>query len=89
MEFVIAAQAAAIFGLLFVVYQERRAANQEVSKERDRWFEERQVLLNRIKPETAQIVSLAQPEPDPPAISAFDDEEWFEAKQAELERLAS
>jgi Tfp pilus assembly protein PilV len=54
-------------------------------QERKEWMRERQLLLNRIKPETAQYVA-----PDtihtPEAVSMFDDEDYWESKDELAER---
>jgi septum formation inhibitor-activating ATPase MinD len=56
-------------------------------QERKDWTRERQLLLNRIKPETAQYV-----EPEtvhaPQAVDLFDDADYWESKEELAERGA-
>lgn len=56
--------------------------------ERDRWLEDRTLLLNRIKPETAQPVLHTDEVFAPPAIPADDDEAFWEDKEHMADRLA-
>jgi hypothetical protein len=50
----------------------------QMGRERDRWFEERRELLNRIKPETAQVPTVNQvPQLLEPVRS---DEDYWEAR---------
>jgi hypothetical protein len=81
-------EALIIGGLLAFLYLRDRDLSRSFERERTQWFEERQILLNRIKPETAQYVAVTAPE-SPPAVSEFDDDEWIKAKQEELERLTT
>lgn len=64
------------------------ASNSARLEERREWTRERQTLLNRIKPETAQYVA-----PDiihtPEAVSMFDDEEYWVSKDELAERAAA
>jgi hypothetical protein len=46
----------------------------EHNRERDQWARERQLLLNRIKPETAQYVAPDKPIVPTPPIGMDDDE---------------
>ena len=54
--------------------------------ERKEWMRERQLLLNRIKPETAQYVAPEVIHPQPEAVSMFDDEDYWESKDELAER---
>jgi hypothetical protein len=56
--------------------------------ERDRWLEERTLLLNRIKPETAQPVMHTGEFFAPPAVEPDDDQAYWESKEAMADRLA-
>lgn len=56
--------------------------------ERDRWLEDRTLLLNRIKPETAQPVLHTGEVFAPPAIPVDDDDAFFEDKEHMADRLA-
>ena len=74
--------------LLAVITANQRTlavVNEARETERKEWMRERQLLLNRIKPETAQYI-----EPDtihaPPAVSMFDDEDYWESKEELAER---
>jgi hypothetical protein len=67
----------------FLLREQRREA--AVASERKDWTVERQVLLNRIKPETAQPVTL-EPAHDPEAVDMFNDDSFWKAKDA-LERF--
>lgn len=77
-------EALVIGALLAFLYLRDRDLSGSFERERSQWFEERQVLLNRIKPETAQYVAVGQAPENPPAISEFDDDDWV---RNELERL--
>lgn len=58
-----------------------------VQAERKAWAAERAALLNRIKPETAQVVPGALVE-ERPAVNLDDDEDYWKAQQEALERVA-
>lgn len=49
--------------------------------ERGEWTRERQALLNRIKPETAQPVFEPGPVRTPPAVGFDNDDEYWESVQ--------
>jgi hypothetical protein len=57
-------------------------------RERELWARERQMLLNRIKPETAQIIALDTHAHTPPAVAFDDDEAYWESRGVSREALA-
>lgn len=59
----------------------------EHQRERDLWFRERQILLNRIKPETAHFVADPMPAQAPPRVSFDNDEDYWRATET-TEELA-
>ena len=66
---------AAVCGLLYLLMTERK----DHAEQRREWARERTVLLNRIKPETAQPV-LGEPDyPSPRGIVPDDDEAFWRA----------
>lgn len=78
--------AAAIHGHL-----ELRAARAAHDRERGEWHRERGLLLNRIKPETAQFVMPDEAVHTPPAVRYDDDEDYWnsqETREEMAERLA-
>jgi hypothetical protein len=78
--------------LIAVLVTNQRALgllNAAREQERKEWTRERQVLLNRIKPETAQYVESDEPIHAPQAVSMFDDEEFWESKEELAERAAA
>jgi hypothetical protein len=64
------------------------ASHSARQEERHEWTRERQTLLNRIKPETAQYVA-----PDtihaPEAVSMFSDEDFWQSKDDLAEQAAA
>jgi hypothetical protein len=63
----------------------------EHNRERGEWTRERQLLLNRIKPETAQFVTPDEVAHMPPAVRFDDDEDYWasqETREEMAERLA-
>jgi hypothetical protein len=77
--------AVALVAVLVTNQRAMALLNAARESERKEWTKERQLLLNRIKPETAQYVA---PETihAPPAVSMFDDEEYWESKEELAER---
>ena len=64
---------AALAALVFLLVTERT----DHAEQRREWAQERTVLLNRIKPETAQPV-IGEPEfPSPPGVIPDDDEAFW------------
>lgn len=64
----------------------QNALLRDQAQERKEWMRERQMLLNRIKPETAQYVAPEVIHPQPEAVSMFDDEDYWESKDELAER---
>lgn len=62
------------------------ASNSARLEERKEWTRERQTLLNRIKPETSQYVAPDVVQPQPEAVSMFDDEDFWESKDELAQR---
>jgi hypothetical protein len=61
----------------------------EHNREREQWIRERQLLLNRIKPETAQYIPAEGPVVQPKAIGMDqDDDYWTEIAGMSAEDLA-
>ena len=61
----------------------------EHNRERDQWARERQLLLNRIKPETAQYIPTEDPKPAPAAIGMDQDDQYWLDQGLSREDLAS
>jgi predicted alpha/beta hydrolase len=57
-------------------------------RERELWHRERQMLLNRIKPETSQYVAPTTPVAAPPAVGFDDDDDYWQARMPK-EQLAA
>ena len=75
--------------LLAVIAANQRTlavVNDARETERKEWMRERQLLLNRIKPETAQYVAPEVIHPQPEAVSMFDDEDYWESKDELADR---
>lgn len=68
--------------------RERTALMDRFDQERKEWANERTMLLNRIKPETAQPALYDGPYVAPPAVAMDDDDAFWESKEALAERLA-
>lgn len=63
-------------------------ANKAVALERQQWADERRELLNRIKPETAQIGPMTEIVA-PPAVPMDDDSAFWVSKERLAEHLAA
>jgi hypothetical protein len=61
----------------------------EHSRERELWHRERQMLLNRIKPETAQFVPSTEPVQAPPALGFDDEQSYWESQGLSTDDLAT
>lgn len=57
-------------------------------RERQEWTRERQLLLNRIKPETAQSIIEPHVVMQPPAVTFDSDEDYWQAQGPTKEELA-
>jgi hypothetical protein len=66
-----------------------RVLHDEHNRERDLWFRERQLLLNRLRPETTQYVPTEDPKPAPPAIGMDQDEDYWMDQGMSREDLAA
>lgn len=73
--------------LVYALLRDARAAH---ARERREWWVERGLLLNRIKPETAQFVAADDPVSAPPAVGFDDDDAYWKAGESkdELARRA-
>lgn len=58
-------------------------------RERELWARERQMLLNRIKPETAQVVALDTSAHTPPSVAFDDDDAYWNAQGVTRDELAA
>jgi hypothetical protein len=67
--------------VLAEVLRERRRAEEQ-------WTRERQLLLNRIKPETAQYIPTEAPQPVPAAIGMDQDDQYWMDQGMSREDLA-
>lgn len=70
-------------GIVAVFILERRLLLRDIREERREWTRERSELLNRIKPETAQVVDFPTEERDvqPPTT----DQDWWRLQGVETE----
>ena len=78
--------AVALIAVLAANQRTLAVVNEARETERKEWMRERQTLLNRIKPETAQYVAPDVIHPQPEAVSMFDDEDYWESKDELAER---
>lgn len=65
--------------LVYPQLRDQRAAH---TRERREWWVERGVLLNRIKPETAQHVPTGDPVSAPPAVGFDDDDAYWKTGES-------